>query len=511
MRSDAARWVLEVAKNGILLSLVLISLVLHRQLWMVGPGEEHSPYTPPARLSTAMAEAFWADHIYIGTGGEEHARLSRDHGDYLMFWDSTLRILSGLDRSAMVLVRGSEADDYLRSLMSESPGWQAVFSAAIPLDLWWEIWREDFQLERLDLETVSLVKESPPVQEDQVELLAQVVDRIWVFITGPGEATVLAGDGVSFLAARVIIDTDSLEGLQARMQSILARLPIYRGVPPEWMGTPISASVLVPEMDVYRPAFIYLGAPEEPPWEQIKDFFFDHGRIREMAMDGFKAYTNGRVALRVYDSGAITYFSGQPPGSGPGLPWLFAVREVSWYVEAHGGWPERVRLGRVIMPSGEALKELVRQHVLADSPEDWDSREFLAGRPWPESFWAEVGGIGFTFTQELEGHPLEGDHLLEIWVSRRGLLRFSRFEPRVVGAASDSRVKPPFGAIADALSGLPEQHRPERVVTGVYPGFFLPSVSREGAHLSAVWVVKFADGEKFYVHATTGTILGRGR
>ena len=504
--------ILEASKNLLLVVLVALSLLLNHQFWMTTTEAESQPaYRPPVTPSVSVTEAFRPDRIFIGAGTEEHGPLDRDREEFMQVWDATLRLLRGTDRSRMVLVEGPEVDRYIRSRMVREPSWQAVFSAALPLDLWWEIWRGDLRADAAVWDTQA-PGDLPAISADRWEMAAQKMDRICVFFDEEEGVTILAGDGHRFLAATVSPEDPGLfTAVKDRLAGWVQELPVYRTVPEEWMGVGISGTVLVPEMDVYRPAFLYLDAPEDAPWDRIRTFFFDHGMILEMEMEGFNAYTDGRGALRTYPSGGISFFAGYAPQEKGTLNWTSAVEEAFWYVDLHGGWPENVSLGGVQLKSGESLAELARRHLPDSMEEAGDLTSFLAGGPWPESLWQEAEGVGLVLRQEVERTPLEGVPSLEVWVSERGLMRFTRFDPLVGGVASESRAKPPFGAVADSVSTLPQGDRDQLLVTGVYPAYHLPSISHERTHLTAVWVVRFADGQKHYIHATTGSLLGKGR
>ncbi len=514
--------VADIAKDVFLLALVVTSLLLNRQLWLADPTEVggEPAWRPPVATVNPPEDAFWPHQIYLHLGSGEHARMDPDHPSFSSLWQSTVHLLAGLDRDGMVLVDTAEAGDFIEQRMASHTGWQASFAASLYLDWWWEIWREDLVDSDPRVFTLSSIPDFPEPVRDSDPVAARVeralvgVDRILVFYEGDSDLSVFLGDGERWLATAISLPPGDkvILSWQSQVLDLGRELSVYRSVPPVWMDVAISSTVLVPDQDVYRPLFTYLEPAGPPSWETIKTFFLDQRLIREVTLEGLIGYMDGRQAVRVHPSGAIGYVSGFSPDNGAVWGWRGAVSEASWFVDLHGGWPDGGRVTGVYAPLGGDFEEIARREIAAAMEQSSDFTEYLAGGPWPYEIWNQAGGMGMTYSPMVSGILLESLRApLDVAVGSRGLLNFTRYVPPVSGIAPEARAKTPFGAIADAISQMSPDEKDGRMVTSVYPAYFVPSITMEADHLTAVWVVGFADGEKFYIHAANGNLLGRGR
>ncbi len=512
--------------NGALALLVALSLGLNYQLWLVDlPRPPADPgYGPPALAVEPPAEAFWPRDIFLHLGTGAHARVSDSDPVFQQLWRATLAVVAALDRDQLALLARAPAAELLAPHIARTPGWGAVFDVALPLDWWWEMWSQEPDIPRLELtsaprEGFPQARPGPDPQAVHYRVARALVpvDRVQVFFAEDDVLEVFLGDGNRWLVARAALTAD--DGLElldwpARLRQEARNLPTYRGVPPTWLEAHICSTVLVPELEVFRSPFLYIRPGRRPDEAAIGSFFLDAHAVSEIRLNGVVGYTDGRHAVRVYPSGALSFFSGLTPSEGASAPWGWAgaIREAAWHIDHHGGWPDGARLSDYWLVSGEQLAEAALEPLTVQLGVATDFSSYLAGGPWPEEIWGRADGMGFSVSTSIGGAPLGSPSpVLEAVVGRRGLITYTRLLPEVVGSAGESRTKAPFGAIADALGYVPPAERADSVVTGVHMVYFLPSTVLESTHLTAAWAVSFAGGDVLYIHATTGSLLGRGR
>lgn len=308
-------WIL----NGLLASLVLLSLGLSAQVWFpndqaaLARGREAQVQSPPPVQSESMPDIFRPERIYVREG-QRVALIQAGTMAYAQIWRRVGVVLFGTGGSLVpVLIdpeKGAEA--------AEERSITLVLPMALTLAEWADRW--NWQVTGLRY---------PHAKIDRVRFDTGQTSMLYLIDTA----------GVTYRLGEITsIDRTILNDVMALLDPELLRpyrlLQVSQPIPR------VQPGLLVPDVTRIPVGELAVRPPDERT--ESARFFPDLSVVRQIDEREARSFTDGQRLVRLASSGILEFRAAHSQGAAPDL--ARALRATQEWMEQRGGWPQEVVL-----------------------------------------------------------------------------------------------------------------------------------------------------------------------
>lgn len=318
----------EYILNGMLTTLVILSIVLSYQVWFpsdqggLGPAKEaHVQSSPPSQSGDDAPDIHRPERIYLRNKDGQTALLPADSPEYLRVWKGLGGILGGLQP-----ISGQAPEDEV-----DRNGEAITLILPVPLTLgqWADIWK----WRSIPLPNVSLKVDRMTIYLDKAPTVYFSGATGTVFRIGPLPQT------DQMLLRELLTGTDT--ALFSKYRPLVFKDPSVK----------VASGVAVPDVTEMPEGTLDVKKPDRTV-EQAR-YFPDLSVVRHIEEKDANSYTDGQRWLRITLAGQMEFVTAPPPGASPDLG--RAIDAAKRWVLTHEGWSQDFVLSEYVQQPNRSL------------------------------------------------------------------------------------------------------------------------------------------------------------